>query len=99
MSYASTASIYRSLGSAGASGYTGGYSGGYSPGTYKSYSPYSPTTPMTPATPSTPSAEPEEVVTESEQAMLDAYHKKSMEQSKKNSRKQTKAWKDSDWGY
>jgi hypothetical protein len=93
MSYASTASIYRSLGSAGASGYTGGYSGGYSPGTYKSYSP------ATLATPSTPSTEPEEVVTESEQAMLDAYHKKSMEQSKKNSRKQTKAWKDSDWGY
>jgi hypothetical protein len=100
MSYASTAGIYRSLGSAGVAGYGSGsnYGGGY----YKSpYTSTTPTTPTTPAAsvPSTSDADATDVITPSEQAMLDAYHKQSAERSKKNQRKQVKAWKDSDLGY
>jgi hypothetical protein len=87
MSYASTAGIYRSLGSAGVSGYSG-------------YGSYHKSTPASvPTVASTPSATPEDVIDANEQAILDEYHKQSMERSKKNSRKQTKAWKDSDLGY
>ena len=95
MSYSATGSIYRSLGSAGVAGYSGGYSGGYKPGMYTPYTPPS-SIPITPS-PSTPADKEEEVITESEQAMLDAYHKQSAERSKKNSRKQVKPWKDSFW--
>lgn len=96
MSYSSTAGIYRSLGSAGVAGYTGGSYGSSTRSTYVSHYPVTPSTP----TPSgVPDAEVEDVLTESEQKQLEKFRKESSERSKKNSRKQTKPWKDSDLGY
>jgi len=87
MSYSSTAGIYRSLGSAGVHGYSG-------------YGSYHKSTPAVPSVvTSTPPATPADVVEAEEQAILDAYHQQTVERSKKNSRKQVKPWKDSDYGY
>jgi hypothetical protein len=99
MSYSSTAGIYRSLGSAGVAGYTGGSYTGNGRSTYVSHYPSIPSTPSTPAASGVPDPEVEDVLTESEQKQLDKFRKESSERSKKNSRKQTKPWKDSDLGY
>jgi hypothetical protein len=96
MSYSSTAGIYRSLGSAGVAGYTGGSYTGNGRSTYVSHYP---SIPSTPTASGVPEVEVEDVLTESEQKQLDKFRKESSERSKKNSRKQTKPWKDSDLGY
>lgn len=87
MSYASTAGIYRSLGSAGVNGYSG----------YGSY--HKATPPSVPSVTSIPIATPEDVIDAQEQAILDEYQKQQADRSKKNGRKQVKPWKDSDYGY
>jgi len=91
MSYASTAGVYRSLGSAGVSGYSSPYSG------YSSYTKTGYTPPIT--KPVTIPVEADDTITEAEQQMLDEYHKKAGQRQKKNQLKQVKPWKDTDLGY
>lgn len=99
VSYANTAGMYRSLGSAGVAGYTG-YAGYSNYGSQRGWDEASiPHAPIKPVTNTPPVNPPEEVITKSEQAMLDEYHKRSAERSKKNNRKQFKPWKESDLGY
>ena len=105
MSYASTRSVYRSLGSAGAAGYGSG-SGKIGYGAWSdddwgygsSYAghPSTPVKPVAPSTPSTPSVAGNSEIVVTNKDELDALRLQRLKQQRENSRKHHKPWKHHD---
>jgi hypothetical protein len=102
LSYTGTASIYRSLGSAGAVGYSDEWN------SYNAYNPRKPYTPPTVSTPApvvtptvvtntgTDKTTPSQFLSAKEQEEVEKHRQQMQQRQKNNSRKQMKPWKESD---